>query len=106
MRWSPPPPITHAAVAGRIEVYDIGPCIPKSDFGIIFQGIPTVRSSSSETHPGLGSELAIVQHLGVLLDNPVCARSREGKDGAVVSRLARRLGPTWTREDAPNRSKS
>lgn len=74
----------HAGQYVRIEVWDTGPGIPESDFGIIFEEFQQLGNPARERTKGQGLGLAIVQRLGVLLDHPVNVRSRTGK-GSVFS---------------------
>jgi two-component system, chemotaxis family, CheB/CheR fusion protein len=65
-----------------IEVWDSGMGISEADIPRIFQEYQ--QATDAPQRGGLGLGLAIVQHLGELLDHPISARSQIGK-GSVFA---------------------
>jgi Na+/proline symporter/signal transduction histidine kinase len=72
--------------AGRIvvEVWDTGVGIPQDELKVIFEEFRRGGSNDSETPPGLGLGLAIVDRIARMLEHPVSVRSWPGR-GSVFS---------------------
>jgi two-component system CheB/CheR fusion protein len=68
----------------RIEVWDSGSGIPKSELGVIFNEYHQVDNVARDRSRGLGLGLSIVQRLGQILGHPVLVRSTYGR-GSVFS---------------------
>src|SRR5262249_4191801 len=58
-----------------VEVWDTGRGIPEDQLGVIFEEFRRGMTSDSDTPPGLGLGLAIVDRIARLLDAPVWVRS-------------------------------
>ena len=68
----------------RIEIWDTGIGIPKSELQAIFDEYHQLDNPARQRSHGLGLGLSIVKSLGGLLGHPVRVRSRHGK-GSVFS---------------------
>ncbi len=79
----------------RLEVVDTGPGIPEDKHDAIFEEFVQLGNPERDRSQGLGLGLAIVRHLGRLLDHPVTVRSRPGRCSAFsVSVPLATAGPT------------
>ena len=68
----------------RIEIWDTGIGIPKSELQAIFEEYHQVDNVARQRSQGLGLGLSIVKSLGELLGHPIRVRSLHGK-GSVFS---------------------
>jgi two-component system CheB/CheR fusion protein len=68
----------------RIEIWDTGIGIPKSELQAVFDEYYQVDNAARQRSQGLGLGLSIVKSLGELLHHPVRVRSLHGK-GSVFS---------------------
>jgi PAS domain S-box len=66
----------------RLEVVDTGPGVPEDKHDAIFEEFVQLGNPERDRNKGLGLGLAIVRHLGRLLDHPVAVRSRPGRGTA------------------------
>ena len=87
----------------RIEVWDTGLGIPKSQQAAIFREFHQLDNPARELNRGLGLGLAIVQRLGELLGHTVDLRSRVGS-GSVFS-IEVPVAPDGLRRAAPSRDR-
>ena len=67
-----------------IEVWDTGIGIPQDELKVIFEEFRRGGSNDTETPPGLGLGLAIVDRIARMLEHPVSVRSWPGR-GSVFS---------------------
>lgn len=68
----------------RVQVWDTGPGIPRSERSRIFQEFYQVGNPERDRRRGVGLGLAIVKRLTALLGHPLALRTREGR-GSLFS---------------------
>lgn len=84
----------------RIEVWDTGIGIPEAELDSIFEEYHQVGNAARDASRGLGLGLAIVRHLGKLLEHPVDVCSKFGKGSVFSVDVGLALGDTPMRRQS------